>query len=47
MMNAPSEYEYSDETAQMRMLIRIFAGRTCPNVRFLTLRLIEYLCLLT
>ena len=30
--------EDSDQTARMRSLNRIFAGRTCPNVCFLTLR---------
>ena len=34
IQNAPSED--SDQTAQMRSLIRIFAGRTCAKVRFLT-----------
>ena len=38
IQNAPSED--SDQTARMRRLIRIFTGRTCPKVRFLTLRLI-------
>ena len=37
--NAPSED--SDQTALMRSLIRIFAGRTCPEVRFQSLRLIR------
>ena len=32
--------EDSDQTARMRRLIWIFAGHTCPKVRFLTLRLI-------
>ena len=32
--NEPSKD--SDQTAQMRSLIRIFAGRKCPKVRFLT-----------
>ena len=32
--------EDSDQTARMRRLIRIFAGSTYPEVRFLTLRLI-------
>ena len=36
IQNAPSED--SDQTARMRRLIWIFAGRTCPTVRFLTLR---------
>ena len=36
--NAHSEDSY--QTARMRRLIWIFVGRTCPNVRFLTLRLI-------
>ena len=39
--NAASEY--SDQTARMRRLIWIFAGRRCPKVRFLTLRLIPSL----
>ena len=30
--------EDSDQTARMRRLIWIFAGRICPKVRFLTLR---------
>ena len=34
--NAPSED--SDQTARMRSLIWIFAGRTCPKVHFLMLR---------
>ena len=34
--NAASED--SDQTARMRRLVWIFAGRTCPRVRFLTLR---------
>ena len=38
IQNAPSED--SDQTARMRSLIRIFAGCTCPEVRFLTLRII-------
>ena len=32
--------EDSNQTAWMRRLIWIFAGRTCPKVRFLTLRLV-------
>ena len=36
IQNEPSED--SDQTAQMRSLIWIFAGHICPNVRFLTLR---------
>ena len=36
IQNAPSED--SDQTAQMRSLIWIFAGRTCPKERFLTSR---------
>ena len=35
--NAPSDD--SDQTARMRRLIWIFAGRTCQKVPFLTLRL--------
>ena len=31
--------EDSDQTTRMRRLLWIFAGRTCPKVRFLTLRL--------
>ena len=31
--------EDSDQTARMRSLIWIFAGRPCPKVRFLTLSL--------
>ena len=38
IQNPPSED--SDQTAQMRRLIWIFSVRTCPKVRFLTLRLI-------
>ena len=38
IQNAPSEY--SDQTARMCKLIRIFAKRRGPRVRFLTLRLI-------
>ena len=38
IQNAPSED--SDQTARMRRLIWIFAGRTCPKVRFLMLQLI-------
>ena len=34
IQNAPSED--SDQTARMCRLIWIFAGRTCPKVRFLT-----------
>ena len=30
--------EDSDQTVQLHRLIRIFAGRTCPKIRFLTLR---------
>ena len=41
IQNAPSED--SDQTARMRKLIWIFAGRTDPTVRFLTLRLISLL----
>ena len=33
--------EDSDQTARMRSLIWIFAGRICPKVRFLTLRLMS------
>ena len=36
IQNAPSED--SDQIARMRRLIWIFAGRTCHDVRFLTLR---------
>ena len=36
--NAPNED--SDQTARMRRLIWIFAGRSCPKLRFLILRLI-------
>ena len=40
--NVPSEDSdqtaHFDQTAQMRSLIWIFAGRTYPNIRFLTLR---------
>ena len=36
IQKAPSED--SDQTARMRRLIRIFAGRTCLKVRFLTVR---------
>ena len=36
IQNAPSED--SDQTAHLRSLIWIFAGRTCQKVRFLTLR---------
>ena len=36
IQNAPSGD--SDQTARRRRLIWIFAGRTCPKVRFLTLR---------
>ena len=43
IQNAHSED--SDQTAQMRRLIWIFAGRTCPEIRFLTLRL-KWLCML-
>ena len=32
--------EGSDQSVHIRRLIKIFAGRTCPKVRFLTLRLI-------
>ena len=32
--------ENSDQTAQVCRLIRIFARRTCPKVRFLRLRLV-------
>ena len=32
-------HEDSDQTARMRRLIWIFAGRTFPKVRFLTLQL--------
>ena len=32
--------EDSDQTARMRRLMWIFSGRTCPKLRFLTLRLI-------
>ena len=39
--NRPSED--SDQTARMRRLIRIFAGRTCTRVRFLTLHLLWFL----
>ena len=38
IQNAPSED--SDQTARMRRLIWIFAGRTCPMVRFLPLRIL-------
>ena len=38
IQNATSED--SDQTARMRRLIWIFAGRTCPEVRFLMSRLI-------
>ena len=38
IQNAPSED--SDQTARMRRLIWIFAGRTCPVVRFLPLRIL-------
>ena len=31
-----------DQTAQMRRLIWIFAGQTCPKVRFLPLRFIQH-----
>ena len=41
IQNAPSED--SDQTAQMRRLIWIFAGRTCPKIRFLT-RLLIGIC---
>ena len=36
IQNAPSEN--SDQTARMRRLVWIFAGRTWPEVRFLTLQ---------
>ena len=39
IQNAPSED--SDQTARMRSLIWIFAGRTSPKVRFLTFRFIS------
>ena len=39
--NVPSED--SDQTLRKRRLIWIFAGRKCPQVRFLTLWLIQYL----
>ena len=38
IQNAPSED--SDQTSRMRRLIGIFAGRTCAQVRYRTLRLI-------
>ena len=34
-----ADYEHSDLTARMCRMIWIFVGRTCPKVRFLTLRL--------
>ena len=37
-----SSSEYSDQTARRRRLICIFAGRTCQNVLFRTLRLLSY-----
>ena len=40
IQNASSED--SDQTARMRRLIWIFAGRTCPKLRFLTLRPIHF-----
>ena len=39
IQNAPSED--SDQPAHSRRLIWIFAGRTCPNVRLLTWRLVH------
>ena len=39
IQNEPSED--SDLTARMRRLIWIFAGRTCPKVRLLTLQLVK------
>ena len=39
ILNVPSED--SDQTTRMRSLIWIFAGRTCPKVRFLMLRYIS------
>ena len=39
IQNAPSDD--SGQTSRMRSLIWIFAGRTCPKIRFMTLRLIE------
>ena len=34
-----ADNEDSDQTARMRRLICVFAGRTCQKLRFLTLRL--------
>ena len=39
IQNAPSEYP--DQTVRMHRLVWIFAGRTCPKVRFLTFRFIS------
>ena len=35
--------EDSDQTVRVRSLIRAFAGRKCPKIRYLTLRLM-YIC---
>ena len=37
-----ADKEDSDQTARMRSLIRLFFGRTCQKVRFLTLWLISF-----
>ena len=46
-VNQNASSEDSDQTARMRRLIWINAGRTCPKVRFLTFRLnyLSALCL--